>query len=131
MSDTKLLPCPFCGADYAIIGKYGLGQADVECMMCHTKTNRFATESEAIAAWNTRHRPTSEALSLEELEGMDGCPVWLVCHHWQGWALSFYSPMDEEFYFTRQGEPIHRNKEDYNKDTKWRWAAFATKPGEV
>lgn len=64
MSDeTTLLPCPFCGGEAechqwwsaTISGKYA-----TVCTKCNCGTDYYATEAEAIAAWNQRHVETCE-----------------------------------------------------------------------
>ena len=66
---------------------------------------RFDDEEKATAAWN-RRAPLSDnkALTAEELQGMDGEPVWIVAHpDWGHWELSeraedYFEDRDEDFY---------------------------------
>ena len=62
MSIAKLKPCPFCGGEASkvwipYIGGGGYGNV-IECDDCWAKTGYYATEAEAIAAWNTRAERT-------------------------------------------------------------------------
>jgi len=67
MTTPDLKPCPFCGGDKNVICKTDYGDGDayaVSCryMECHGAIftlgyGFFATEVEAIAAWNTRAKP--------------------------------------------------------------------------
>lgn len=69
---TALKPCPFCGgeAQPALVQAGGIEWAQVECVErgCCASGPTPATEAEAIAAWNTRHREQSQAELLEALE---------------------------------------------------------------
>lgn len=63
MSESKLLPCPFCGDEYNADAERRFdGDFFVECgnMDCEVQpiTNDFPTKGEAIKAWNTRAAPT-------------------------------------------------------------------------
>lgn len=54
-----LLPCPFCGGEAEITGKsigaYAVGCSDYDgCIGFWNSCNYYATEAEAIEAWNTR-----------------------------------------------------------------------------
>jgi hypothetical protein len=80
---TELLPCPLCGG-MAVMRKdddprypwYVTFEHDADCMLYAIPTDlfrSFATEAEAIAAWNTRHeamhraRPKVDAPQEEEV----------------------------------------------------------------
>lgn len=71
---TELLPCPFCGSK-AHMCEMESGYGTEYAICCNYKGCRLSehprfgrackTESEAIAAWNTRHVETCENESLE------------------------------------------------------------------
>jgi len=48
----ELKPCPFCGGHAEHIYYDG---SSVICASCDVQTQVFATEQEAIEAWNQRH----------------------------------------------------------------------------
>lgn len=86
----KLEPCPFCESSVKIhlTPKVGIPsgddgwQAEIMCQ-CHAGMKFWALKKswaeDALAkAWNSRAATeANEALTLEELRGMDGEPVWL------------------------------------------------------
>ncbi len=51
MSDLK--PCPFCGNDTVYL-RLVMQEADVFCQKCETNGPVCDSDTEAIAAWNTR-----------------------------------------------------------------------------
>ena len=70
---VQLLPCPFCGGDakYEAEGEWQYYDAwSVECRVCGAsvcgnadmRVSGASAKAEAIAAWNTRHTATAEAL---------------------------------------------------------------------
>ena len=65
-------PCPFCGgeAQPALVQAGGIEWAQVECVSrgCGASGPTPATEAEAIAAWNRRTPPASQAELLSALE---------------------------------------------------------------
>lgn len=65
MSNTKPLPCPFCGGE-ATIDKIATGRSWPDCFVacdtCPTAPLSFGdTLAEAVANWNTRHTPAEVA----------------------------------------------------------------------
>ena len=73
---SELKPCAHCGSTYTQTRYMGLpcdrgfeqGWRG-ECCNCGALTRAFATESEAIDAWNTRHVETCECESTTEWTG--------------------------------------------------------------
>ena len=78
----------------------------------------------AISAWNRRAQPANEPLTLDELRGMDGEPVWVVCGIYADWRIQEF--IDEGAYkgfikfSDRSAEPIS----DYGKN----WLAYRYPP---
>ena len=119
---NELKNCPFCGKDGAGT-KWHHGYWSVKCsyfaednypVRCNQDWGEFATEEEAIIAWNTRTKPAQQPLTLEELREMDGEPVWIHGIEnddflWEGWHIWRYESMILK---------------DYNKT----WLAYRQKP---
>ncbi|MDR1631217.1 MAG: Lar family restriction alleviation protein [Oscillospiraceae bacterium] len=79
--DKKLKPCPFCGGTAEAKWMSGPGWL-VKCKKCSARTiggtNLENDEHAARAAWNRRAQPANEPLTLDEIRGMDGEPVWIA-----------------------------------------------------
>jgi len=84
--ETTLLPCPFCGGEYAQVrymgGKWQEPSAfdsgyRGECCDCGAITAACDTEAEAIAAWNARAERTCEMELTELSSGSAYHDVWL------------------------------------------------------
>ena len=87
-SETKLLPCPFCGGTPHL-------QCDhkffVLCLNCHCAVgerydpdgwpaHEFSTAADAIAAWNTRASDPAALAVVEALEKIaEGCWDYTFC----------------------------------------------------
>ena len=65
MSNKELKPCPFCGGEAKI---YEASEEDfrVGCIRCHTWSDYYFTEDEAIKAWNRRNYPEKQDSSIGE-----------------------------------------------------------------
>lgn len=72
----KLLTCPFCGGE-ADIFEASEDSFCTLCTDCGVETPYQISAEEAIAAWNRRAQPENEPLTLSELRGMGGEPVWI------------------------------------------------------
>ena len=86
---SELLPCPFCGGEADVI------DYDDECWVAHqcangtsVETNSYATEAEAVEAWNTRHVDTCKFVP----DGMMNSKLWLVCSACNGYVSADYDP---------------------------------------
>lgn len=71
---NELKPCPFCGNMPEVI-EDGYKAIAVHCFNCGADITA-ETARKAVAAWNRRAQPDNAPLTLEELRGMDGDPVW-------------------------------------------------------
>lgn len=70
----ELKPCPFCGGE-AVIAQSDAGCWSVVCKRCNTgifrprcnpdEWNAYATEAEAIEAWNRRAERTCHTVSMD------------------------------------------------------------------
>ena len=69
MSDTKLLPCPFCGGN-DISTFSGDGVFGVQCNTCMGSIDYCLTVDEAIKKWNTRKPIECIVEQLEEKKNM-------------------------------------------------------------
>lgn len=50
---TKLLPCPFCGSNAELSGRFPLGQYYIQCSGCRVSLWHDRPDK-AIANWNSR-----------------------------------------------------------------------------
>ena len=68
----ELKPCPFCGGEAEMLGmKVPPPLPWLRCKSCGAETSVYATEAEAIAAWNTRAERTCKPV---EKDGVMRCP---------------------------------------------------------
>ena len=78
---AELKLCPFCRNEAHLVEKDGLPGWSwwrVVCGCCLIGTDEYPFKSSAIKAWNRRDEPPNPSLTLVELRGMDGEPVWCV-----------------------------------------------------
>lgn len=92
----ELKPRPFGGNEANLVEKDGLpgwSYWRVVCGCCLNGTEEYPLKSAAIKAWNRRDGPLIPPLTLDELRGMDGEPVWCdlsLCKpvpHVSQWAI--------------------------------------------
>lgn len=76
----------------------------------------------ALRAQQEREEPV--ALSESEVRGKIGEPVWLVCEHWEGWAIVSFEAGAEIYHFVAPFATISRHADDCG----FTWTAFAHKP---
>ena len=89
MSDeTTLLPCPFCGGEaqmhfHRYLGPwYSVSAVHADrCPMDMKYPRSYATEAEAIAAWNTRAERTCEVVRSRFEDLVDEWCFELSCGH--------------------------------------------------
>lgn len=79
MSETKLLPCPFCGGSPTAIETHP-GRGELYCGNCDVVLggDNAMTPDELTEAWNTRAERTCE---------LDGTISW----EWQAASTTFYT----------------------------------------
>lgn len=78
----RLKPCPFCGGEARL--RYFKPLGWVQCKKCGATSAAVSDyyeetdgKEQAVAAWNRRAQPENEPLTLSELRGMGGEPVWI------------------------------------------------------
>lgn len=66
----NLLPCPFCGGEAELHCNSDETLYGVYCPSCGAQTAHegFATDQEAVAAWNRRPEPVNEPIGLRDNE---------------------------------------------------------------
>ena len=76
----KLKECLRCKSPDIAIKKMFGGIHGIFCPKCGTLVSIAGCENleDAIAAWNTRTAPINPPLTLDELRGMVGEPVWVA-----------------------------------------------------
>lgn len=126
MSELKFLPCPFCGGEATIDNAGGKYQAWCKHCCCIHMGEFYNTEAEAIAAWNRRAQPENEPLTLSELRGMGGEPVWIqesAPYTFAGYKILCSPVVDEYEDVCFEGGDCYYSH-DYGKT----WLAYRAKP---
>lgn len=81
----KLKSCPFCGGEAKIEDwtcAYEIGTS-IRCSTCGAAIHEGIEDGDgchdrAVKAWNRRAQENPQPLTLEELQEMDGEPVWII-----------------------------------------------------
>ncbi|WP_040662485.1 Lar family restriction alleviation protein [Oscillibacter ruminantium] len=134
---SELKPCPCCDADNPFkraIPEVGIPSGDsgyrvtIKCRDCGCSITRWALKKawaieSAEAAWNRRAQPDNAPLTLDELRGMDGEPVYIVGRLYGGWTVPWRNAAK---YIARC--PDEANISHYPKDYGKTWLAYRTKP---
>lgn len=108
----KLDPCKHCGGQATIWYARGEDTVFAQCDQCQIRTNGYSSDEQAAAAWN--RTPPARKLTLDELRGMDGQPVYIVEHPgWGHWELSedaedYLQDRDVDFYGMEHNDPCGR-----------------------
>ena len=134
----ELKACPHCGGEAEFVRKpiktkgTWCDAVYVRCKKCDARTNRVLYNAkshpndeeyqQAANAWNRRAEPENKALTLEQLQQMDGEQVWIP---------------ETEAYFSGHGivnvkeEKVYASDEEndyYPFDEYGAWLAYARKP---
>lgn len=102
MSEIKLLPCPFCGYDYAQIEHDKEGFVYVQCHKsgCMARTDGCLNENEASRLWNTR-KPMERIIERLEDEAnicrdaFDTSGDNFICGEMNGFVRGIYIVKEE------------------------------------
>lgn len=100
------------------------------CEFTHEKIREYEIIVDALR----RAQPASEPLTLDELRGMDGEPVWIVAHpDWGHWELSedaedYFDCRDEDFYGMTMPPSLPDPMGRYGLHVLG-WLAYRRKPG--
>lgn len=127
---NELKPCPFCGGK-AYITTFDVfgGVHYAVCRNCKARVGK-PSEADAVAAWNRRAQPANEPLTLDELRGMDGEPVWVIPIDGCGWDViddGEWNLLDKrEYGCARDNWGREIPFDDYGKA----WLAYRHKPTE-
>jgi Lar family restriction alleviation protein len=81
MSDTELLPCPFCGeeADIERMGTHRMSMV-ITCTNCGCSVETGETFVHKNTQWNTRHITLNQARQVLAEAGMVAVPESLNAH---------------------------------------------------
>ena len=131
MSELKLLPCPFCGGEARLRYLKPLGW--VQCKKCGATSAAVSDyyeetdgKGQAVAAWNRRAQPENEPLTLSELRGMGGEPVWIqesAPYTFAGYKI-LCSPVVDEY----EDVCFEGGDRYYSHDYGKAWLAYRAKP---
>ena len=137
---SEIMNCPFCGGiatiqqdtRYPRYGKKDTVKAyepictNTDCLIYKADNVYFTSEKKAIAAWNRRAQPENEALTLDELRGMGGEPVWIqesAPYTFAGYKILCSPVVDEYEDVCFEGGDCY-----YSHDYGDTWLAYRTKP---
>ena len=142
---SELKPCPICGATLKIYSPEdwkptfydpdsGGDPCNAVCDCGFQFSNGSYNYAEFVAALNRRAQPDNEPLTIDELRGMDGEPVYIVAHpDWGHWELSedaedYFDCRDEDFYGMTMPPSLPDPMGRYGLHVLG-WLAYRRKPG--
>lgn len=126
---SELKPCKHCGGEAQL---YIYDGYSLYCNSCQLMTAFYATEAEAIAAWN--RRPPAHKYTLEELREMDGEVVWVKDTAYQDEVFVSPGIVYIEEYPSNATVSTRYNTYSFDDD-RWNhydktWAAYDREPEE-
>ena len=125
----KLKSCPFCGGEAKIEWIPPISEYAVECQVCGMGSSTevsYKDKSALIKLWNTRAADENPPLTLDELRGMNGEPVWIESKSFTGWAIILRTIGLTTDYVQANGKVKFRHANGYHKT----WLAYRRRSGE-
>lgn len=132
MSETKLLPCPFCGGE-ADIFEASEDSFCALCTDCGVETPYQISAEEAIATWNRRAEPENEPLTLAEIYETENEPLYFHCTVGR-WSLNGWHIVNPINYDGVTFKDIQLDNNEEHVESLFNygitWVAYRQKPEE-